>query len=75
MMGLRLKEGVEKRLLENLFPQAYKHLMGSTLIKDLHQEKLMVMNDTHITPTSKGVLCLSSLTQALIQEAAQAPSL
>lgn len=69
MMGMRLIEGVNLSCLKRVQPLATLQLLESQILKDLQQEGLIVKEETYLKATPRGLLCLNSLTQMLIQGA------
>jgi len=66
MMGMRIAEGVSIEKLEHLSGKKFADIFTSDKINSLAQEGLIIVTQTHIKPTQKGMQRLNSIMSYLL---------
>ena len=61
MMGLRLREGVAFKNIENETGQDWRMVLAQDKIQHLVNENLLILSRTHIKPTIQGMQRLNAL--------------
>ena len=66
MMGLRLREGIALKKIENETGQDWRLLMAQDKMQHLIDENLLLLTDTHIKPTLNGMQRLNGVLSYLL---------
>ena len=66
MMGLRLREGVALKKIEEETQQDWRMVLQQDKIQHLVDEKMLIVNKTHIMPTADGMQRLNGLLSYLL---------
>jgi oxygen-independent coproporphyrinogen-3 oxidase len=70
MMGLRLKEGIQKTRIKQLMTKEIEELVPLSVLETLQEEGFIEFKSDVIKATPKGLQCLNAVLSALLKEVA-----
>ena len=66
MMGLRLRDGIDRQHFENRFGLSFEDVLETTILNDLIEDGFLTCDDHALRATAKGRQCLNSVLARLL---------